>query len=46
MLKLSRSKHFSRKRPGKEQALEFGQTLMPITGYINEITKSDAVHMD
>jgi len=46
MLKRFRSKSFYGKRPGKEQALEFGQTLMPVTGYINEITKSDAVHMD
>ena len=46
MLKRSRSKSFYRKRPGKEQALEFGRTLMPVTGYTNEITKSDAVHMD
>jgi len=46
MLKSSRSKSFYRKRPGKEEALEFGRTLMPVTGYTNEITKSDAVHMD
>jgi len=45
MWKRSRSKSFFCKRPGKEQALEFVQTLMPVTCYDNEITKNDAVHI-